>query len=342
MTIATPPRKPDFSNLLAILAREKPQRPTLFEFMYHGPVFLPGCEVPDESEVDAFLAYWIRGFVENGYDFATIPARHLGYFYEKGDLHTMESRSQNAGGMIRDRAGFENYLWPDPDQANYRLLDDIAGTLPDGMRLIAFGPCGVLENTTDLMSYEEMCYALIDDPELVRDISSAIGERHVRYYSRMLEHPAVGAILVNDDWGFKTQTLISPAQLREFIIPWHRKIVALAHEAGKPAILHSCGNPTQIWDDIIDDIGYDGKHSYEDTIIPVEQAYREKGDRIAIMGGIDVDFLASATPEAVRERCMQMLEVSSQKGGYALGSGNSVAKYIPIANYRAMRDAALQ
>ncbi len=78
------------------------------------------------------------------------------------------------------------------------------------------------------------------------------------------------------------------AQMREYVTPWHKKIVELIHEAGRPAILHSCGNLVPLWEDIIDDIGYDAKHSYEDTILPVEEAYQTYGDRIAILGGIDM------------------------------------------------------
>ena len=37
-------------------------------------------------------------------------------------------------------------------------------------------------------------------------------------------------------------------------------------------------------DVIIDDLGYDGKHSYEDTILPVEGSFEKYGGRIAICG----------------------------------------------------------
>jgi uroporphyrinogen decarboxylase len=79
--------------------------------------------------------------------------------------------------------------------------------------------------------------------------------------------------------------------MRRLVIPWHREIAKAIHLAGKPAILHSCGQLEHVMDDIIDDIKYDGKHSYEDKILPVEQAYEKWGNRIAILGGIDLDFV---------------------------------------------------
>ena len=119
-------------------------------------------------------------------------------------------------------------------------------------------------------------------------------------------------------------------------------MVELIHQSGRPAILHSCGNLKLLWDDIIDDLKFDGKHSYEDTILPVEEAYETYGSRIAILGGIDVDFLCRSTPEQIRRRCRAILEQTMSRGGYALGSGNSIADYIPAENFDAMRAAALE
>jgi hypothetical protein len=37
------------------------------------------------------------------------------------------------------------------------------------------------------------------------------------------------------------------------------------------------------------------KHSFEDKIMPVEEVYRRWGDRIGIVGGLDMHLLASGT-----------------------------------------------
>jgi uroporphyrinogen decarboxylase len=94
-------------------------------------------------------------------------------------------------------------------------------------------------------------------------------------------------------------------------------------------------------DSIIDVCKYDGKHSYEDTIEPVEAAYERWGNRIAIMGGIDLDFVCRKTPEEVYQRSRAMLERAEKHGGYALGSGNSIPEYVPQENYFAMISAAV-
>ena len=81
---------------------------------------------------------------------------------------------------------------------------------------------------------------------------------------------------------------------------------------------------------------YDAKHSYEDTILPVEAAYQKYGGRIAILGGLDLDFVCRSTPEEVYRRAAAMVEQTKDRGGYALGTGNSIPEYTPVENFLAM------
>jgi uroporphyrinogen decarboxylase len=129
--------------------------------------------------------------------------------------------------------------------------------------------------------------------------------------------------------------------MRKYVFPWHVKIVEAIHAAGKPAILHSCGEAREIMEDIITVMRYDGKHSYEDVIMPVEDAYARWGGRIAILGGIDVDFIIRSSGDKIFERSRAMLEATAARGGYALGTGNSVPEYIEDEKYFAMTHAAL-
>jgi uroporphyrinogen decarboxylase len=86
---------------------------------------------------------------------------------------------------------------------------------------------------------------------------------------------------------------------------------------------------------------YDGKHSYEDKILPVEQAYERLNPEIAVIGGLDLDFICRKTPREIYSRACGMLEKTSRRGGYALGSGNSIPDYTPYENYLAMLAAAI-
>ncbi len=136
--------------------------------------------------------------------------------------------------------------------------------------------------------------------------------------------------------GYKTQTMFSPTMLRKYVLPWHKRIAEVAHAHAKPFILHSCGNLESFMGDLIDDVGIDAKHSFEDAIVPVTDFKQQYGDRVAVLGGVDIDFLCRHTEEEVRLYTRHVLETCIPGGGYALGTGNSVANYVPVTHYVAM------
>ncbi|MBF0245440.1 MAG: hypothetical protein HQL31_09250 [Planctomycetes bacterium] len=333
-------REPDFTNLLRVLDRKRPERPTLFEFFLNAPLNKRLAGPAWTADMADYSQYrlLIHAFRAAGYDYATVRGSSLGF--PAGQRHRDRTSSMNEGAVITDRASFNAYAWPNPDTMDYSMLERIQPELPPGMKLIVCGPGGVLENVMSLVGYEATCCLTLDDPQLAADIFAAVGSRLVRHYELAGRYDTVGAMISNDDWGFKSQPMLSPEGMRTFVFPWHRKIVEAIHNAGKPAILHSCGNLDSVMDDIIDDMKYDGKHSYEDIILPVEEAYERWGRRIAILGGIDLDFICRSTAEQVHHRSLAMLERSAARGSYALGTGNSVPEYVPQENYFAMVSAA--
>ena len=339
-------REPNFQNVLDMLARRPTTRPVLFEFIINsGHISRLAGEPHDRATCDAdqLLRTQVKAFWAAGYDYASTPPwlfRALNFPGQERER--AESVGMAHGGVIHDRETFEKYPWPDPEETDWDILERLKPHVPDGMKLLICTQGGVLENLVSLMGYEDLCFTLEDDPELLKEITDAIGSRLLRYYELGLQHESVGAAMVNDDWGFNTQPFLAPKHMREFIIPWHRRFVQTIHAAGRPAILHSCGELKLLWDDIIDDLKFDGKHSYEDAILPVEEAYEKYGSRIAILGGIDVDFLCRATPDAIYRRCKAMIERTQSRGGYGLGSGNSIPDYVPAESFDALRRAALE
>lgn len=329
-------REPKFTNLLAVLRRERPDRPTLFEFFLNERLYkkLAGAAYIDNLDLLSRGRMLIAAFAKAGYDYATVPGSLFGF--EKGAHDRNQTISLNQNPLITDRKSFDAYRWRDPDDFDYSSLKQAASDLPEGMRFIVNGPGGVLENAISIVGYDNLCMLLYDDPRLVADIFENVGERLIRHYRKSVTCPAVGACISNDDWGFKTQTMLSLEHMRQYVFPWHKRIVETIHTAGRPAILHSCGQAEEIMNDIIADMRYDAKHSFEDAIMPVEQAYLKWGRKIAILGGIDLDFICRSSPAAIQRRARAMLELASQNGGYALGTGNSVPEYVDDEKYFAL------
>jgi uroporphyrinogen decarboxylase len=333
---------PDFRRLQAVLERKIPQRPVLFEFFMNDRLYrrlVP--EMTTISNEAQRLQRISLAFYRTGYDYANVLPP--GFSFTEGIVSRPKesSISQNEGSILHNRADLRHFTWPDPEQVDLDILRDLAHSLPEGMKLIVYGPGGVLENAIELVGYEDLCIMTKEDPRLADQIFAEIGARLERYYQLVAPLDFVGACISNDDWGFKTHTLFRPSDMRRFVFPWHKRIVKAIHQAGKPAILHSCGYFEKVIEDIIEDMEFDARHSYEDGILPVEEAYERYHTRIAILGGIDLDFVCRSSPEAIYQRAKAMLSRSAAGGSYALGTGNSVPEYVSDEKFLALIRAAI-
>jgi len=330
--------KPDFNNLLKVLKKEKPDRPTLFEYIINDRIAekLAGDDPKYRGDTLDYERRLICAYANAGYDYVLTGNRI--FAFPSGKKHQDKSASLNEGALITDWASFEAYKWPVMENINYDHYKTLEPDVPEGMKLVINGPCGVLENVIRIVGFDNLCFMIFDEPELVELIFNNVGERLLKHYQYSLEYDIVGALMVNDDWGFNTQTMLSTDDMRKYVFPWHKKIIEATHAAGRPAMLHSCGKLDDVYEDIITDLKFDGKHSYEDNIEPVEEVYEKYVGRLAILGGMDLDFICRSTPEQITKRCEAMLERTADRGGYALGTGNSVPDYVPDENYLAMID----
>lgn len=177
--------EPRFENLLKVLGRERPEWPTLFEFFLNQPFYekLTGKELGEEGRDWKFgrlNPIVTEAFMRAGYDYVTVIATDM--TFNAGEIEKKQTISLNAGHAISDRASFESYAWPEPDSDDYSDLEKAKDVLPEGMKVIVYGPCGVLENVIALVGFESLCMMLVDDAELAKDIFDAVGERLVRYY----------------------------------------------------------------------------------------------------------------------------------------------------------------
>ena len=342
---------PNFSRLEMVLKRQgEPDRVPFYELYSNIEEKVLGKPFSKEGLTDEEQwEYGIKRHIEHqlmmGYDYIICGANNFAFpKKERAITATKEGeRGYVRGGdkTIANREDFEKYPWPKMDEISYSHLEKIEKMLPEGMKAIAQGPGGVLENVMWLLGYEGISYLLVDDSNLVEDMFYEVGSRIVVLFRNYASFQDVGALVLGDDMGFKTQTMLPPNLLRKYVFPWHKKIVEVTHEKGKPIILHSCGNLNAVMEDIIE-CGWDAKHSFEDAIEPVWKAKQRYGDRIALLGGFDVDKIARMTPSQVREHTRFLIKNCAPGGGWALGTGNSVANYIPVENFIAMIEEGLK
>jgi len=332
--------EPDFSRFLkAVLRQGEPDRVPFVELGVDAEIMAAVLEEPPHT-VEQRVRFWHA----LGYDYASVKAvvpwtRRRDASADTAALPHAQREWANAGATAyTTRDGFDAFPWPRPQDVDYSDIETAIRAVPDGMGVVG-RVSGVLENTMFTLGFEGLSYMLTDAPDLVRDTIDTVGALLLNVVESIASIHGVGAIFFGEDMGFKTATMLSPPALRQLVFPWHRRIVQAAHDARKPILLHSCGNIRAVMDDILD-AGWDARHSYEDVIQPITEAKTLYGDRIAVLGGIDMDLLTRGSEDAVRARVREVVAHCAPGGGFAIGSGNTVANYIPLPNYLAMLDEA--
>ena len=248
-------------------------------------------------------------------------------------------------GCIKDRDDFERYPWDELPQRYFDYyapyIRNFAETCPPGMKAIGGAGNGLFEAVQDIVGYVNLCYMKADDEELYYDVFTAMSKAIVKVWERFMAEfrDAYCIMRFCDDLGIKHQTLLSPDDIRRCIIPTYRQVTDIVHQYNRPFALHSCGNITEVMDDLIDTAKIDAKHSNEDIIMPFTDVVRTYGHRLGNFGGLDVGVLTSESPETIRKMTMECLDEIKGHGGVAFSSGSSVPDYIPAEGYLAMNEA---
>ncbi|MBN1902235.1 hypothetical protein JW926_13000 [Candidatus Sumerlaeota bacterium] len=342
---------PDFDAFIrTLLYKEPPKRVFHSELFLDGPVkyaimdrfHLSPQESPDNPLFDVKLDTMLYRFL--GYDMVRVhlpesefPMNIQGATKADGASHEKRERenSIDENAPIRSWQDFESYPWPRISALDTRPLEWAEKNLPEGMKAYELSD-QFFECSTWLMGFQGMFTSMYDNVELLDAVLQKVGETYLDYTRLLCDFDCVGVICGTDDMGFKTDTMVSPEWLKNNILTWHQKGAAIAHDKGKRYFLHSCGQVDALMEDLITKVKIDAKHSFEDEVYPVTDFYRKYGKRIGVIGGVDMNFLATAQPDEVRKRVRETLEICHPQGGYALGSGNSIAYYIPLDNYLAM------
>jgi len=341
------PFQNDYHFMLDVLNNRRPARLPVYEHIISplimekilGRQFASLIE-GSRSDQEEYFRQYCRFFQKMTYDTVSFEVTITDLLPDHGAI--MGGRP----GPIQNRTDFERYPWDELADRYWEVagpqFELLASNLPDGMQALGGVGNGVFEISEDLVGFQYLAYMQVDDPQLYTDLYRRIGDLMVQIWTVFLQRYAdcFAICRFGDDLGFKTSTLVSPRTIRQHILPQYRRVIQLIKGAGKPFLWHSCGRVFPIMDDVID-LGIDAKHSNEDIIAPFDEWIVRFGERIGLLGGIDVDLLCQKTPAAIAEEVFEKgCRFRAAARGFALGSGNSIPEYVPVDGYLAMIEGA--
>ena len=338
---------PDFNNIVMAAKNISPHRTPLYEHVISVSIMeqimnLKFAELHQgtKAERKEFFRYYNQFYKQMGYDTVTFEQCIGPVMPGSGAL------GNHKPGVIKSRQDFEKYPWDEIPEMYFKAyamdFELLGEMMPAGMKAIGGVGNGVFECVQDVVGYTDLCYISHDNPELYRDLFEAVGNMMRCIWDRFIKR--FGNIFCvcrfGDDLGFKSNTLIPADDIRKYVIPQYKKVVELVHKNNKPFLLHSCGYIFDVMEDLINEVKIDAKHSNEDQIAMFSVWVDKYGDRIGNFGGVDTDHLCSKSEGEIKEIVLDTMNYCTGRGGFALGSGNSIPDYVPVSGYLAMIEAA--
>jgi len=341
---------PDYNRLLTTIRLEEPDRVPLAELVVDRPVkegFLgkPVRDVPSDVE------FWSKAgydyiYLRPAYEYAGVPPQVAAGTPMAAEASALDDREAESvsimlPGSIADLADLESFPWPDPVTIDYSNLVEAAACLPDGMGIIS-GVGGIFTRTWMLLGFDRFCYSLIDNPELVAQTFARIGAIQCAVLRKVVQMDKVFAIWYGDDLAYTESLMVSPQVYRQHLFPWMEELAAIAHGAGMPFIMHSDGRLWEVIPDLIA-LGLNALHPIEPKAMDITEVKARYGHKLALFGNLDLGYtLTRGTPDEVRVEVRQRIKELAPGGGYAVGSSNSVTRYVPVENFNAMREATFE
>jgi len=328
---------PDFSRVRTALTGGCPDRVPAMELGVDLPIkeAILGRPIKNlQDEID----FWYQA----GYDYVLLrvkgrvppDSRTDKAFTDKYGVNP-ENGSYGNKCYIGTWEDFAEYPWQTTADYDYSQIEDAGALLPEGMKVIVnIGP--FFSGVWRIMSLEEFSLGVYDDPDLVKAICDKIGEGYVEIAEHIVaNYPHVEAIWMGDDLAYAESLMAAPFVYRDFIFPWEKKIGEICKNSGRLFIRHSDGKLDELLDDLVG-CGYNALHPFEPKAMDIVEAKKQLLGRSAVIGSVDVDLLARATPETIEADVLRLLKNAAPGGGYALSSSNSVTEYSSVENYITM------
>ncbi len=233
------------------------------------------------------------------------------------------------------------YPWPDPNQTPQLVAES---TELNG-RCAVLGGCPSVfwHDLIDLLGMENMCLKMYDDPLLIDTILQYVVDFYIAFNQKIFDKAGsvIDIFFLANDFGSRQGPLLSEKMFRRFIVPHLRRLIILGHAYNLKVMLHCCGGIAELIPAMIE-TGLDGLHAVQPSCrgMDLVKLKKEFGDKMLFNGAIDSQaVLIDGTPETVRQKTREVLDIMKPGGGYVAGaSHDTILGETPLENVLAMFD----
>ncbi len=240
---------------------------------------------------------------------------------------------------VKERQAWETlikpHLTPDRRRINFEAYRKARAKAKAQQRFFMWSGVNVFEQMHPVCGHEYMLMGMADDPDWIHDMVDTYSRLTIQLQEILFaEEGWPDGIWFYEDMGFKERPFMSPAMYKELIQPAHRRTCDFAHAHKIPVAMHSCGFVEPLLPGMIE-AGIDALQVIEVKAgMDLTRIYRNFGERLSLIGGMDVRVLYSNDLRKVDAELQAKIPVVKGHFGYVLHSDHSIPATVNYETYQ--------
>lgn len=192
----------------------------------------------------------------------------------------------------------------------------------------------VFELMRPVCGHENMLVGMALEPEWIAEMAMDYAKAIVGMQEILFSKEGKpDGIWFYEDMGFKQRPFMSPVMYKELIQPAHKLTMDSAKSMGLPVIMHSCGFVEPLIPGMLE-AGIDCLQVIEVKAgMDLLRIYKDYGDRLSLMGGIDVRTLYTNDRRIIDAELDAKIPIVKQGFGYTLHSDHSIPNTVNFETY---------
>jgi len=231
--------------------------------------------------------------------------------------------------LVKEREAWEEHIKPkliaDPRRIKFKEYRERKEFARKHNRFFIWSGINVFELMHPVCGHEHMLVGMALDPEWIVDMVTTYSKLIVELQEILFAAEGKpDGIWYYEDMGFKERPFMSFAMYEELIKPGHIRTINYAKSLDLPVIMHSCGFVEPLLPGMID-AGIDCLQVIEVKAgMDLLRIHRNYGDRISLMGGIDVRALYTNDRSLIDAELESKIPLVKDGFGYVLHSDHSI------------------
>jgi uroporphyrinogen decarboxylase len=258
-----------------------------------------------------------------------------------------ESSAHDSAHVVADWSQLDEFIAKLPDPRTDPQIERMraeAGRERAAGRYVLFGWWRLFfERPWQIRGMQNLLTDYYAEPEQVHRLHAALCDLYCGYIERAARELRPDGFWTSDDLGHQTKLFMRPQTFRALIKPYYARIGEVLRRHGLHWWLHSCGNNTEVLDDLAA-LGVDVFHPVQKGTMDEAAVARAYGDRLTFLAGLDVQhILQERDPDGVRREVRFLIDTFDRpEGGMCIAAGNGIVAGTPFENIEAFLDEALR